>query len=75
MAICDALYDDTQDRLDAADKENADYQASCDEYYRTTVAIVMVPVPVKYHYATGVIHGINLPTKEDVEKLFRERNG
>lgn len=48
-------------------------EASTNEYYAPTVETVMVPVEVKYHYATGIVYSFTPPTREDVEKALKER--
>ena len=41
-------------------------------YWRREKKTVFVPVEVEYHPPTGIIYPFTLPTRDDVEKAFRE---
>lgn len=50
---------------------NEDKEAANHEYYSPHEKIVMVPLKVSYHYATGVIYAYDKPSLDDVEKAMK----
>ena len=48
-----------------------DIQAITNEYYKSQILTVLVPVTVRYHDATDTVYDWDKPSRDDIELAFR----
>jgi hypothetical protein len=59
--------DGTNGEVEMEEKER-----QTEKYYQATTGTVLVPVKVRYHYATDTIYSFDAPTTDEVEEALKD---